>query len=251
MKIGAFRSTFFCLVVISSLQACKKEDLSSDLTPSSDTSGVVSSMDKLKDSSLAYTRDIYLWYDQIPAGFDSKGYEDLNKIMTAVRQYSNEPGFSQPVDRWSFAIKKTEWENISAGIAGDFGISVFFMAPGDLRVKYVEKESPAAKAGIRRGWRITKVAGSTDITSSNADYLVSKIYNSSTTSFSFQKPDNTIADITLTAATYLENPIFLDSIYTVNTKKIAYLSYNSFLGDTARTYGEFQRIFSSTRVVKK
>lgn len=244
MKIGAFRSTFFCLVVISSLHACKKEDLSSDLTPSSDTSGVVSSMDKLKDSSLAYTRDIYLWYDQIPAGFDSKGYEDLNKIMTAVRQYSNEPGFSQPVDRWSFAIKKTEWENISAGIAGDFGISVFFMAPGDLRVKYVEKESPAAKAGIRRGWRITKVAGSTDITSSNADYLVSKIYNSTTTSFSFQKPDNTIADITLTAATYLENPIFLDSIYTVNTKKIGYLSYNSFLGDTARTYGEFQRIFS-------
>ena len=36
----------------------------------------------------------------------------------------------------------------------------------------------------------------------------------------------------------------MDSVYTVNTKKIGYLSYNSFLGDTAKTYAEFQRIFN-------
>ena len=118
------------------------------------------------------------------------------------------------------------------------------MAPGDLRVKSVEKESPAGKAGIRRGWRITKVEGNTDITSANADFLVSKIYNSASASFSFQKPDNTTADITLTSATYKENPIFLDSIYMVDTKRIGYLSYNSFLGDTAKTYSEFERIFA-------
>ena len=128
--------------------------------------------------------------------------------MIAVRQYSKEPGFSQPVDRWSFAIEQKEWDNISSGIAGDFGIGVFFMAPGDLRIKYVEKESPAAKAGILRGWRIVKVAGSTDITSANADFLVSKIYNSSSTGFTFQKPDNTTTDITLTAANYLAKPYF-------------------------------------------
>jgi C-terminal processing protease CtpA/Prc len=164
--------------------------------------------------------------------------------MTGIRQYSTEAGFSQPVDRWSFAIKQTEWDNISSGIAGDFGLNIFFMAPGDLRVKSVEKESPAGKAGIRRGWRITKVAGSTDITSSNADFLVAKIYNSSNTSFTFQKPDNTTIDISLTSATYLENPIFIDTIYSISNKKIGYLSYNSFLGDTAKIYSEFQRIFN-------
>lgn len=242
MKITGFRWAILCVVFLGALSACKKENLSPDATPAADPSTSIA--DKLKDTSLSYARDIYLWYNQIPGTFNARSYEDPNKIMTAVRKYSTEPGFSEPVDRWSFAIKQTEWDNISSGIAGDFGISVFFMAPGDLRIKYVEKESPAFKAGVRRGWRITKVAESTDITSTNADFLVSKIYNSNSTSFSFQKPDNTTADLTLTAATYLENPIFLDSVYSVNTKKIGYLSYNSFLGDTAKTYAEFQRIFN-------
>jgi carboxyl-terminal processing protease len=214
MKVTALHCALLCTITIASLQACKKEDLSANVAPSPKPPTPVSVSDKLKDSSLAYARDIYLWYNQIPASFDVKSYEDLNKLMTGIRQYSTEPGFTQPVDRWSFAIKRTEWDNISAGIAGDFGISVFFMAPGDLRIKYVEKESPASKAGIRRGWHITKVAESADITSSNADFLVSKIYNSSSTAFTFQKPDNNTVDITLTAATYLENPVFFRfSIY--------------------------------------
>jgi C-terminal processing protease CtpA/Prc len=244
MKITRLAFGLLCLFIAGSFQACKKEDIKSDLAPVTPAPSTPAIADQLKDSALEYSKEIYLWYNQIPAGFNAKSYDDLNAIMTAIRQYSTETGFSQPVDRWSFAIEQKEWDNISSGIAGDFGISVFFMAPGDLRVKSVQKESPAAKAGIRRGWRITKVAGSTDITSSNADFLVAKIYNSNTTGFTFQKPDNTTADVTLTAATYLENPIFADSVYTVGAKKIGYLSYNSFLGDTAKTYREFDRIFN-------
>ncbi len=232
------------LGVLGILQACKKDNVESNLAPVPNTPATVSVADQLKDTALAYSKDIYLWYNQIPSSFNARTFTELDKLMTGIRQFSTEPGFSQPVDRWSFAIKKKEWDNISAGIAGDFGISVFFMAPGDLRVKSVDKESPAGKAGIRRGWRITKVAGNSDITSSNADFLVSKIYNSSNTSFSFQRLDNSTEDIILNAATYLENPIVLDTIYTVNAKKIGYLSYNSFLGDTGRTYSEFQRIFN-------
>ena len=44
--------------------------------------------------------------------------------MEAIRKYSSEPGFPQPVDRWSFAMKQAEWDNVSGGIAGDFGFSV-------------------------------------------------------------------------------------------------------------------------------
>jgi C-terminal processing protease CtpA/Prc len=51
-------------------------------------------------------------------------------------------------------------------------------------------------------------------------------------------------DLNLTAAEYLENPIFVDSVYAVGGKKIGYLSNNSFLGDTVKTYNEFQRIFN-------
>jgi carboxyl-terminal processing protease len=245
MKLTRSLAVALSLVALGSFSSCKKEDVSSDLNtaPTNPTTPVVTG-NALKDSALAYSRDIYLWYTQIPANLDVKSYSDLNAQMTALRQYSNEPGFSAPVDRWSFAIKKTEWDNISSGIAGDFGINVFFMAPGDLRVRSVEKASPAGKAGIRRGWRIIKVAGSTDVSSSNADFIVSKIYNSNNTSFTFQKPDGHTVDLNLTAAEYLENPIFVDSVYAVGGKKIGYLSYNSFLGDTLKTYNEFQRIFN-------
>lgn len=244
MKLTRLHWVLLCIITLASLQACKKEDLKNNLTPANPTPSTPVAVDQLRDTALAYSKDIYLWYGQIPGSFNAKSYTDLDKVMTAIRQYSTEPGFSQPVDRWSFAIKQTEWDNISSGIAGDFGINVFFMVPGDLRVRSVEKESPAGKAGIRRGWRITKIAGSTDITSSNSDFLVEKIYNSNSTSFTFQKPDNTTADIVLASATYLENPIFIDTIYSVSNKKIGYLSYNSFLGDTTKTYSEFQRIFN-------
>jgi carboxyl-terminal processing protease len=246
MKLTRLFAIAFCIITSGSFSSCKKEDVASDLNAPSPTSpsAPVITANALKDSALAYSRDIYLWYNQIPATLNPNSYTDLNAQMTALRQYSVEPGFSAPVDRWSFAIKQKEWDNISSGIAGDFGISVFFMASGDLRVRSVEKASPAGKVGIRRSWRIIKVAGSTDISSSNADFLVSKIYNSNNTSFTFQKPDGTTADINLTAAEYLENPIFVDSVYTVGNKKIGYLSYNSFLGDTTKTYIEFQRIFN-------
>jgi len=164
--------------------------------------------------------------------------------MTAIRSYSKEPGFSQPVDRWSFGIKQADWDNISSGAAQDFGMNVFFMAEGDLRVRSVEKASPAGVAGIHRGWRITKINNSTNITTGNASFIINAVYNSSASSFSFEKPDGTTSNINLNAASYQEHPVFLDSVYTTGTKKVGYLVFNSFLGDTAEIYNQFQRVFN-------
>ncbi len=143
------------LVGLSVLFSCKKEksaETGGNGTGTDTTSAATVPNDKIKDTVLAYTKDIYLWYNQIPASFNARSYADPDKIMTAIRQYSVEPGFSQPVDRWSFAMKQKDWDNLSSGITSDFGLSIFFSQEGDLRVKLVEKDSPAGKAGIRRGW---------------------------------------------------------------------------------------------------
>jgi hypothetical protein len=221
------------------LSSCKKETGIEKIPEP-----MVSVTDKMKDTILLYSQDIYLWNTQIPSSFNPRTYADPDKIMTAIRAYSQEPGFTQPVDRWSFAIKQAEWDNISSGVTQNFGLSVFFYADGDLRVKSVEKQSPAARAGIRRGWRITKLNGSSNITNSNADFIVEQVFNSNSTTFTFQKPDGSAADIQLNAATYQENPIFLDTIYATGGKKIGYLVFNSFLGDTNQIYNDFQRIFN-------
>lgn len=228
------------LVLVSS---CKKNDLQSNLNPPPPPAG--SPANAIKDSALMDSKDVYLWYNQIPASFNAQTYADPNAILTAIRQYSIEPGFSTPVDRWSFGMKQTDWNNLSSGVSADFGMNVFFRAEGDLRVKSVERSSPAGLAGIRRGWKITKINGSTNITTSNANFISQAVWGSSSGSFSFQKPDGSSVDINLTAATYQENPVMLDSVYNINSKKIGYFSFNSFLGDTTEIYNQFARVFNN------
>lgn len=207
--------------------------------------------DLLKDTALMYARDIYLWNTQIPQTFNARSYADPAAIMTAIQPYSMEPGFSQPVDKWSFAMKKTEWDNMSGGMSsttlgsdGDFGLSVFFKAEGDLRVRLVEPNSPAGLAGVRRGWRITQINGSSNISTSNATNIVNDVYYSSSSSFTFLKPDGATVSRNFVATHYTETPVYLDSVYNIGSSKIGYLVYNSFLGNTTDVASKLQQVFS-------
>jgi carboxyl-terminal processing protease len=233
-----------CVAGVVTMSSCKKETSNENGQVPGTDSGTASVDSKIKDTVLGYTEDIYLWYKQIPATFDPQSYADPDAIMTAIRQYSTEPGFTKPVDRWSFAIKQAEWDDISSGVAGDFGLNVFFRAEGDLRVRYVEKESPAGKAGVRRGWRITKFNNNATVTTANSDAIIDAVYYSTSTAFEFQKPDGTTTAVTLAAGTYQQDPIFLDTVYTTAAGKVGYLVFNSFLGDTTKIYSSFDRIFS-------
>ncbi|MDQ3277486.1 MAG: S41 family peptidase [Bacteroidota bacterium] len=230
------------LLLVFTLAACKKE-IDSQPTPTTPTATGTSEADKLKDSTLLYTKDIYLWNEKIPASFNARSYADPSAIMTAIRQYAIEPGFTSSVDRWSFAIGQKEWDDVSSGIAGDFGLNVFFMKEGDLRVRAVEKRSPAGVAGVKRGWRITKINGNGDITTSNANFVVQQLYQSNSSQVTFQKPDGSLVNLTLNATTYQEEPVIMDSVYTVAGKKIGYFAFNSFLGDTTAVMNNFSRTF--------
>src|ERR1035437_4219903 len=206
-----YKNYRFFLIIMLSLSvfiSCQKNiDTGGATTPT--PTPVASANDKLEDTVLLDTRDIYLWYSQIPSTFNPRIYANPDSIMTAIHQYSIEPGFTAPVDRWSFAMRQTDWNNLSSGISGDFGFSVFFLVEGDLRVKYVERSSPAGLAGIRRGWQVTKINGSTNITTGNSTFIVNNVFYSTTSSFTFQKPDGSSVDITLNAASYNTHPVML------------------------------------------
>ena len=249
LAIGIFSMALFA--------ACKKNTNDLAATPPANpvTGGMGTAVnpDILKDSTLFYTQDIYLWNKQIPATFNARSFADPAAIMQAIHPYSIEPGFTQPVDKWSFAMKKTEWDQQSAGmsslatspnLAGDFGMSVFFKAEGDLRVRLVEPNSPAGLAGIRRGWRISQINGSNTISTSNATSIVNDVYYAASTAFGFTKPDGENAKITLNAAHYAEKPVYMDTVFNAGNKRVGYLVYNSFLGKTADISAEFQRVFS-------
>ena len=238
------------LIALSIFASCKKNS-SSGSTPTPTPTPTPTKDDLVKDSSLLYAKDIYLWYNQIPSTFNARSYADPDKIMQAIRQYSIEPGFTSAVDRFSFGMKQVDWNNLSSGVSADFGINVFFFnSPSvttDLRVKSVERGSPAGKAGVKRGWRISKINGSTNIDASNTASLnavVAAIFSSTNTSFTFVKPDGSSVDLSLTAAGYQTHPVMADSVYTISTKKIGYMVFSSFLGDTTEIYNEFNRVFN-------
>ncbi|HQD10591.1 MAG TPA: hypothetical protein PLQ65_13060, partial [Flavihumibacter sp.] len=173
-----------CVTLLTGLAACKKE--SSGGNNSTDSTKL-----SLLDSSALLARDYYLWYNQIPASFSTAAYSDPNEVMDGIRQYSKETGFTDPVDRWSFGILKTEWDQVSSGVAGDIGIGIFFRTVSDLRVTNVEPASAAGQAGVKRAWRITKINGNAQIDTSSATItrIVNAVYGSSPVSLSFTKPD--------------------------------------------------------------
>lgn len=195
------------------------------------------------DTAVNVAREIYLWYDHIPASFDAHTYTDPNGVMEGIRVFSSEPGFSMPVDRWSFAILKSDWEKLSTGVGGDFGLNIFFYTNNDLRVSYVEKESPAGKAGIKRSWHIKQINGDANITAANSTGIIQSVYQSNTGTFLFGRPNGADTTITLKAASYKEHPLLFDSVYTTGSSKTGYFVFNSFLGDTNEIKNEFARIF--------
>ncbi len=199
------------------------------------------------DTAWAYTQEIYLWYKSLPGNFDTRSYSDPNELMQSIRKYSIEPGFSEPVDRWSFALKKSEWDDISAAITTDFGINIFFNTESDLRVSHVEPGSPAYSAGVRRSWRITGVNGNTTINTQDATIqrLVTAIYNSASVQLDFVKPDGNEESLALSAAQYPESPVYLDTVYQVGAKKVGYLVYTSFLGNIQSIKNRFASVFNN------
>ncbi|HVZ96352.1 MAG TPA: S41 family peptidase [Chitinophagaceae bacterium] len=242
-----------CLAVISS---CKKVQPSSGNSTPTDSATLEANA---RDTALSASRDFYLWYQNIPSSFNAQSYADPNAVMVAIRAYSDEPGYTSPVDKWSFGVLKADWNQLSGGIgsansiseSGDFGFSVFFRVDGDLRVKLVERLSPAGLAGVQRGWRVLKINGSSDITIANSDFIVNAVFYSATSTFTFQKPDGTTVDMTLNATTYQQQPVYLDTIYHIGAKTIGYVVINYFLGDTTQNiadYGNVMNHFASNSV---
>jgi carboxyl-terminal processing protease len=209
----------------------------------------------VKDSMLLYSREIYLWNDQLPVDFSTANFEGPEALMKGIRQYSLESGSTMPADRWSFAIKKEEWDKMSAGlnlriqdnhaVVGDFGFQVFFRAEGDLRVRFVEPNSPAAAAGLRRGWRVLGINGNNNMATNNAVFIIKSVYESASTDLQLQTPDGNTVNKQINAASYKKDPVYLDSVYQAGGRKVGYLVFTSFLGDEAQVANQLSQVIAS------
>lgn len=103
-------------------------------------------------------------------------------------------------------------------------------------IKYVKHGTPAEKLGIKRGDIFRKINGE-QINTSNYSALINTFFdNSPTVSVIFSTYQNSIftdkaASVIAKVSNYMENPVYLDTVYNVQNKKVGYIVYNFFTND--------------------
>lgn len=180
----------------------------------------------------------YLWNEEIHDDLNQWNIETNNDpigTFSRIRYHEGE----KYIDKWSMLTNDmTSLTNNMNGITTSFGWNLSFYDMSDIVsreqyigvVNFVYKDSPAAKAGLKRGDILLTLDGQT-INSSNYQNLY--YGNTLTVTLGLMDPESyTIHDqnkeVSLTAVSMYENPIICDSIYEFNGKKVGYLAYTSF-----------------------
>lgn len=230
---------FAAIVVALTAISCHKKDHGGGTTPPVDTTSSLA--DRTKDTLYYITKDEYLWTDALPdyTTFAPRLFSSLDAELEAIKSFKRDSlDPTQPRDHYSFLDDGTVSGELNGGVSGDFGFNINYYALDDIRSIYVYPGSPAGKAGVKRGWKLTAVNGDTSLYydynaatghGTNYDRLVNAFYNSGSTAFTFLKPDGTSSTVNLTTATYNINPLLFSKIYNVGGKKIGYFVFNQFL----------------------
>lgn len=196
---------------------------------------------------------IYLWNDALPATLDTTKYPTAEKALEYLSGLKINAETGQAIDRYSFLDKigKLSGEITQGTSSGDYGFMVTAAYTSTNQVSffvtYVYKNSPAGLAGVARTYEIISVNGSDAVhpevtsdgylNSTSAGYtnLVNALFNSSSASFGFKKPDGTSFTTSLNVGSYAINSVLYDAVLEVGTKKVGYMVFNQFLGASSQT----------------
>lgn len=179
-------------------------------------------------------KDVYLWYGDIPeTGIDYFAVPlDFFPTILSKKVQSGKG------DRYSYILAKNTPTRIidqESSYGFDFILYDDFIGKSNnryARVIFVLPASPASEAGLKRGDWISGVDNQT-LTGDNYGYL----YRGGERLFATARidtVDNQLSwinsdTLTLTASRPVEdNPFYVDTIYSVENKRIAYLMYNHF-----------------------
>ena len=181
-----------------------------------------------RDSIFLYAKQTYFWNVGMPSydDFNPRQYSSNENVVAAIRALKSNGN----KDKYSFIDDGTIATQLS-GVSGDYGFSANFDNNDVLRIKYVYPGSPADKQNVKRGYRISKVNGSPNVTrgKANLDFLNGAIFGSNpTVSLTLVPMDGNAFDVTITRESYVINPVLFTKTYTVGSKKIGYIVFNSF-----------------------
>lgn len=167
---------------------------------------------------------LYYWNTQMPTKKDVTLSPD--KYFKSIL-YTAE-------DRFSYIAKDfAQLSDLLSGVQMEAGydFTLFLKEEGSKDVigviNYIKPNSPASSTNLKRGDIFFTVNGK-QLTTDNYQDVMNETYAPHTLGI---YKDGVIQNISLSVTKYEENPVFLDSIYNIGGKKIAYLIFNFFSTD--------------------
>lgn len=219
------------------------------------------------DSLFLYAQQIYFWNDALPDydTFDPRKYKTspditgYNQELFDITRFKINPSTGKPYEYNSSNPASTRYSYINdilsnnpqplasnpgaeaavdlAGNGNDIGIrAVFYLTsnaaprPYLLFVTAVYPGSPADKAGVKRGWVIKTVNGSSIGASYDGESagVLASMNATSVTLTGNNYADNAPFNVTLNKASYKSSPVYASTVIAKSGRKIGYLSYARF-----------------------
>ncbi|GAB4005976.1 hypothetical protein GCM10028808_06980 [Spirosoma migulaei] len=208
------------------MTSCKKEDV----VPSGPTSN-----GEVNNWVLENMKNYYFWNDKLPANPDTSLTPD-QFFLSLLYDRTN----TANTDRDRFSWIQASADELKASLSGQSkttGIEYNLYYRDQTRTSvvasiiYVLPGSPAAKAGIKRGDIISKVNGEA-LTGTNYQTLLagsSDIYTYGFATVSNGALTDNAQTKQVTAIVFQEDPVLLDTTYTIGGKTIGYVIYNQFI----------------------
>jgi C-terminal processing protease CtpA/Prc len=180
--------------------------------------------------------------DNVPALTNTK-YDNHDSLNVFLNKYSKPDDLFYSllyqygtIDKWSFIVDNSKTiDNWISGISESQGMDFMLYYLDNTQtnligvIRYVVKNSPAAKAGLKRGDLFMSVNGQ-QLTASNYQNLMftQKTYSLGLASYNGSSFTSNGKSVTMTAVLLQENPIYLDTVLNISNIKVGYFVYNGF-----------------------
>ena len=232
-------------------QSCQKDAIITDeeIIPSIPQQELL-----LMDSTYLYTYTYSLWNKNMPEpkttadlrNFTST-YKSAEEVLAALVALTPPLGpNNNPVDRFSFIDRTNRvGEQIGQGVYRDLGLSLQAILFDEtsrevgILIRLVQKNSPAAQSGLKRGLRVLSVDGvalnltaaANNSIAGNID-VVNKLYTGNVSHIRVRNlSSGAEQDVAITGSAYTLNPILENKVIELpaSGKKVGYLAYTSFV----------------------
>ena len=234
------------------LSSCKKNADTISPVPSVTSSTVatgVATTSEVNNWILSNMKYYYFWNDKIPANTDQTLTPD-KYFLSLLYDRNN----TANTDRDRFSWIQQSADDLKASLSGQskttgMEYKLYYRDNTQTSVVasviYVLPGSPAAAAGVKRGDIISKVNGQA-LSGTNYQELLQN--NSDSYTFGFANiTGGTLTDNTqtrqVTAVVFQQDPVLLDTTYTIGGKTIGYVVYNQFIPGAYKADGTSDKTY--------